>query len=349
MMKTLLIIVFGLLLFSTSCNKTKSDNNPTAPEDLPESGEYYVDIYDPDQACNGTTLLTDGHNENNLKVVEVDMDGEIVWEFNVPQAWINGTAVGFEAELLANGNILMVLSQSGIYEIDRNGNTVWEHLDPKCSHDADRLQNGNTIFVYGNHDTVNDPSIKEVDTDGNLVWQWKAVDHYNTPPYNTVDYQGWCHANAVTRLQNGNTLISIRNFDMTIEVNPQGTPVWEFQWQDLYPATDFPAFYPHEPEIHPDNTLLVCLQIESPYELVEINRGTGNVVWEYDRENIRTCRDGDRLPNGNVLVVGVKTDINESVLFEVTPEKEVVWQLRLYDTPVDRRPGHFYKAQRICQ
>lgn len=175
------------------------------------------------------------------------------------------------------------------------------------------------------------------------------VDHYNESPYTEVDYQGWTHTNAVTRMGNGNTLISIRNFDMTVEVDPQGIPVWEFQWQDLYTATTFPSFHPHEPEIHADNTLLVCLQNESPYEVVEINRTTGNVVWEYHRDHFRTCRDADHLLNGNVLVVGVMTDMDESVIYEVNPDKEIVWQLRLYETSVGQRPGHFYKAQRICQ
>ena len=343
------MLALGLLFFSIGCDKNAEDESPTAPEALPEPGDYYVDIYDSTKTCQGTTLFTDGHDSNTMKVVETDMVGNIIWEFVIPQSWLNPPIVGFDAELLSNGNILIVLSRSGLYDIDRSGNTVWQVLDPDCSHDADRLTNGNTIYVFGNHDTKKDSCVKEVDTQGNLVWSWKAMDHYNESPYTEVDYQGWAHTNAVTRMGNGNTLISIRNFDMTVEVDPQGTPVWEFQWQDLYTATTFPSFHPHEPEIHADNTLLVCLQNESPYEVVEINRTTGNVVWEYHRDHFRTCRDADHLPNGNVLIVGVMTDMDESVIYEVTPDKEIVWQLRLYETSVGQRPGHFYKAQRICQ
>ena len=341
------ILALGIALYGIGCDE--DNGGPTQTDDGPEVGSYYVDINDASQTCQGTTLFTDSHEENNPRVVEVDMSGNVVWEFSIPPSWIQGNLVGFDAELLENGNILLVLSTSGIYEIDRDGNTIWQYLDPDCSHDADRLDNGNTIFVFGNHDVKADTCVKEVDAAGNLIWSWKAFDHYNSSPYSEVSYQGWVHNNAVTRLGNGNTMISPRNFDMTIIVDSLGTPVWEYKWQDLYTnATTFPAFYPHEPEIHFDGTLIVCLQVQTPYQVVEINQQTGNVVWEYYRENFRTCRDADRLPNGNVLVVGVMTDTNESIMFEVTPAKEIVWQLRLYQVPVNQAPGYFFKAQRIC-
>jgi len=344
------LLPFITICLLAGCGKNDENSSPTAPEDQPEVGSYYVDIHDSEQTCEGTTLFTDSHDSENIRVVEVDMNGEVVWEFTVPSDWINGNLVGFETELLENGNILLVMSRSGIYEIDRDGNLVWLHQDPDCSHDADRLANGNTIYVFGNHDEKGDPCVKEVDAQGHQVWSWVPYDYYYTAPYNEVDYQGWVHCNGVTRLDNGNTLLSPRNFDMTLIVNPQGTPVWEYKWQDLYTnATEFPAFFPHDPEIHPDGTLLVCLQVQSPYQVVEINQSTGEVNWEYYRENFRTCRDADRLPNGNVLVVGVMTDTNESVIFEVTPDKEIVWQLRLYQIPVGQAPGHFFKAQRIVQ
>jgi hypothetical protein len=64
---------------------------------------------------------------------------------------------------------------------------------------------------------------------------------------------------------------------------------------------------------------------------------------------LRTARDGDRLPNGNTLIVGVLQGEEESVIFEVTPEGEIVWQLKLADVPAWRKSGWFYKAERISQ
>ena len=341
------MILFVVIICTMGCQKSEKES-PTEPDNSPAAGDYYVDVYDSSRVFQGTTLFTDSHDPENMRVVEVDMAGAVIWEFTVPQNWLIQPVVGFDAELLPNGNILLVLSNTGLFEIDRNGTVVWQHLDPRCSHDADRLNNGNTLYIFGNSDVKSDSCVKEVDANGNVVWSWKAFNYYNESPYNEISYQGWCHANAVTRMGNGHTLISIRNFDMTVEVDAAGNPVWEFHWQDLYPATTLPAFYPHEPEIHSDNTLMVCLQVESPYQVVEIDKGTGEVKWEYHRDNFRTCRDADGLPNGNVLIVGVMTDWNESVIYEVTQDKEIVWELRLYDIPVDRQPGHFFKAQRIA-
>ena len=80
---------------------------------------------------------------------------------------------------------------------------------------------------------------------------------------------------------------------------------------------------------------------------VEIDRSTGTIVWQYARDGLRTTRDADRLPNGNTLIVGVLSTTGDSVIFEVTPEGEVVWQLKVKDTPTGTRPGWFYKAERI--
>ncbi len=315
-----------------------------------KKGKLAVDVYYPDRACNGTTLFADVHDRQNPRIVEVDMEGKVVWEYVIPQHLRQHTQPGLDVETPANGNVLFVLPGNGVYEIDRDGEIVWPYLDAKISHDADRLPNGNTLYVYGDNDRVDDAHAKEVDPSGNLVWSWSAGEDFNVEPYRAIDRQGWTHANAVTRLANGNTLVNLRNFDLTVEVNPEGDVVWSFYWKtlfDLIPARG--TYDPHEPEILPDDRLLVCLQWDTPYQVVEIDRESGQLLWAYHRDGLRTARDGDRLPNGNTLIVGVLQGKEESVIFEVTPEGEIVWQLKLADVPAWRKPGWFYKAQRICR
>jgi iron complex transport system substrate-binding protein len=68
---------------------------------------------------------------------------------------------------------------------------------------------------------MNDPQVKEVSAKGEIVWSWYARDHFYRLPFKDVYEEGWTHTNSATRLSNGDTLISLRNFNLTVEVNVQ--------------------------------------------------------------------------------------------------------------------------------
>ena len=91
----------------------------------------FVDIYDPGKAYNGTTLLPDHYDRQNTRVIEVDMQGTIVWEYVLPEHLRRYTNPGFDAELLPSGNILILLPKKGLCEISRSGDIVWSHWDGK--------------------------------------------------------------------------------------------------------------------------------------------------------------------------------------------------------------------------
>ena len=341
---TMTICTMNFLLILACNNDTGVNNEPT--KEL-QAGDLYVDIYNSEKAYDGTTLFADLHDTQNPRIIEINMLAEIVWEYKIPDHLKEYNQPGMDVELLSNDNILFVLPRNGVYEIDRDGTVIWSHLDEKISHDADRLSNGNTIYVFGAGDEFDDAQVKEVNPQGDVVWSWYAKNHYNSEPYTSYTREGWIHTNAVTRLANGNTILSLRNFSLTIEINPHGEIVWEFDWINLYPTTNPLGHDPHEPEIQSNNHLLICLQRDAPCQVVELNRNTGLPEWEYHRDYLRTSRDSDRLPNGNTLIVGVLEDTNDSVVFEVTSDGEIVWQLKVKDTPAVNTPGWFYKAQRI--
>ncbi len=345
---------FCFLVFScsmsTTCNTdtlSSDGENGTAGDYVREAdveqGDIYVAVYDSEKTCEGTTFLPDLHDSQRPRIVEVNMRGEVVWEYVIPDDLKQYHNPGLDVEVLSSGNILFVLPRNGVYEIDRSGTVVWSYLDPKVSHDADRLSNGNTLIVWGGGDAKEDAQAKEVTPAGEIEWAWYAKDEYDVAPYADIDDEGWTHANAVTRLSNGNTLVSLRNFNLTVEVNPGGDVVWSFDWSTLG-GDD-----PHEPEILSDDHLLICLQHETPHQVVEIDRSTGEVVWQYYLQGLRTARDSDRLPNGNTLIQAVQMPGDDSIVMEVTSAGEIVWQLNLKDSPAEGSPGWFYKAQRVCQ
>ncbi|MDH5695192.1 MAG: aryl-sulfate sulfotransferase [Dehalococcoidia bacterium] len=317
---------------------TPSSPTPT-PTPMPRGTvdpDIHVDIYQPDMVWDGTTLLADNHNLDRPRIIEVNMLGEIIWEYQVPQNLRQYTNPGFDTEWLPNDNILFVLPGNGVYEIERDGNTVWSYLDNKVSHDADRLPNGNTLVVYGHEDKISDAQVKEINPEGEIVWAWYAKDHFNKSPYKDIYNQGWTHTNAASRLPNGNTLISLRNFNFVVEVDPQGTVV-KIIGEGIFN-------YQHDPEMLPSGNILSATHTSD--HAVEIDSKTGEVVWRLaaQEQGMWRVRDADRLPNGNTLV----TDATK--IAEVTPEREIVWLLKVEGVTYEKedwpRRG-FYKAQRI--
>jgi hypothetical protein len=77
-MKRLLCIIFSLL-FISACGGNGGGEEST-------QATFTVEVYDSDKACNGTTLFTDCHDSDNPRVIEVNMDGEIVWELRLKNA-----------------------------------------------------------------------------------------------------------------------------------------------------------------------------------------------------------------------------------------------------------------------
>lgn len=304
----------------------------------PEQPEGYadpniaVDIYDPEKAYNGTTLIPLNYDPRNRRIIEVNMLGEIVWEYLVPEKGLT------EAELLSNNNVLYTVGGHGIYEIDRDGNIVWSYLTGRVDHDADRLPNGNTIFVCANDTKKSDAQVTEINSEGQVVWQWYARDYFDKPPYsNIISPEGdWTHTNAVSRLTNGNTLISLRNFDLVAEVDPQGSVFRNIGEGVLLQV--------HDPVMLPNGNILAASQDKPEERAKEIDPETDEVVWQSlgFREESWPVRDTNRLPNGNTLI----TSSNKIV--EVTTDNEIVWQLRLKDVTFMPASG-FYKADRICR
>jgi len=311
--------------------------------------ELHVDVCQPDKVWAGTTLLPDNHNLQRPRIIEVNMLGEIIWEYIVPENLRlvpdMGLNPGFDVELLSNNNILFVSPGRGIYEIDRKGNIIWQYSTAKISHDADRLPNGNTIFVFGDEDQKSDAQVTEINPKGEVVWNWYARDHFDKSPYKDIYDQGWTHTNAVTRLTNGNTLISLRNFKSVVEVDPQGAVV-RIIGEGILGSV-------HDPQILANGNLLATIVRAGEIgkapcvRAVEIELQTGEIVWQFEaapRWTLPPVRDANRLPNGNTLVTG------SSAIVETSPQGGIVWVLKLQGVTLTRGEESargFYKAERI--
>ncbi len=338
----ILLLLLIILSFCVGCSvdgtEIHIDNN------------LYMKIYNPELVQNGTTIFYDHYDENNPRILEVSMSGEILLDLKLEGPFAEYTNPGGNVELLDNGNLLLMAPRYGVFEMTREGEVVWEYYDAKVSHDADKLDNGNVLIVYGAHDTVRDPQIKEVNLDGEIVWEWYAKDHL-LPEYEGVFCDGWTHANAVHRFKNGNTAISLRNFNFVAELDKDGNIINRIGKGVVFSNHD-PEFLEDERHMLVASQFPLSCYAETSNDFIaalEIDMDTDEIIWSYDKgdwqnSKIQLSRDVNRLPNGNTLIIGT------TKVIEVSPENEIVWELYVDDPGFDKSKASangFFKVERI--
>lgn len=169
----------------------------------------------------GHVLITDQSNE---RIIEVNLDKQIVWQYGTTGVSGNGTNQLFNpncAELLENGHILICDENNNrAIEVTHTmpSTIVWQYGsgDPNVNDPvsgvafASRLENGHTLITDSNH-----ARIVEIDRDKNVVWEYFT----NTDPNsNQRGGTGPLPTRAV-RLRNGDTLISDQYNHRVIEVD----------------------------------------------------------------------------------------------------------------------------------
>ena len=113
---------------------------------------YGVTINEPDKACKGYTYFDPYYEQNRAYLM--DMDGNIVHYWDLPGMFADWT------ELLPNGHVLAPVRKNWkegpkfpgfcaatIYELDWDGNIVWQYEDDFQHHAIKRLPSGNTLIL----------------------------------------------------------------------------------------------------------------------------------------------------------------------------------------------------------
>ena len=314
--------------------------------------KHGVTHYDTSKATPGYTLYSRNMSKN---VWLIDMEGEVVHEWGT-----TGGTTNFNY-LRPNGNLFVIeripegpkveSGKSGrMREYDWDGNVVWEHIDDHQHHDARRLENGNAVYIAwyeftdeeaakvkgGTPGTEIDgkiygEAIREVDTEGNLVWEFvnngpEFLDKYEIKGLAPREEYG--HANTISPMANGDYLVSYRVFNLIVIIDRQtGKLIWEFQNDTLGGQ--------HDCQELPNGNILVFANGHNTQggapnfsQIWEIDRESKEIVWRYYSKNnplnfysphISGCQ---RLSSGNTLIC----EGGKGCLFEVTPEGEVVWE-----------------------
>lgn len=307
--------------------------------------------HDVDRATPGYTLYSP---LGQKMTVLVDMAGEVV------HRWDRPTIPGNYAYLQSNGNLLaagrsdegpqMAAKGGLIQEFDWDGNIVWEYVDHYQHHDFRRLPNDNLIYfgwevlseaaaarVQGGLADHDDDAeiwgdyIREVDRDGNTVWEWHAETDQEIEKYPICPIchrNEFAHGNTVTVTASGDVMASWRHNHLIAVIDRQTK---KFKWE----MCDMSRLgHQHDfQELENGNYMVFAnrdhTDVHGPRtgsRVLEIDPATKETVWEYRGDpshtffspHISGCQ---RLASGNTLICeGIWGRV-----FETTPEGEVVW------------------------
>lgn len=217
-------------------------------------------------------------------------------------------------------------------EVNPYGKVIWQYEDPYHHHDALWMDNGNLLYTAAVYDkntkTVQDV-VKEVNREGEVIWEWKASDWLDSERFKKHECfsdDHWPMINGLNVTQDGNVLMSLRTTSGIICVDKKfKTILW---------TLEYPLVAQQHCPIELNNGNILCfdngnLRPNSIHHsrIVEYNPKTKELVWSYVDPMPPAffspyMGSVQRTWNGNTFIC-------ESAfgrLFEVTPEGETVWE-----------------------
>ncbi len=266
-----------------------------------------------------------GLNGQSAACMELDWDGNVVWEYRDP--WLH-----HDYQRLANGNTLLVR---------------WESIPKRL---AARVRGGynedgdDATHMLGDH-------VFEVDAAGRKVRSWKSWRHFDTASevICPLDHRlEWSHCNSVAESPQGNWLLSFRRISLVCEVAPDsGEILWRWTGE---------TSHQHDAHYTPAGTITVFDNgvhrrgIEYS-RVLEVSADSREILWQYADDppfSFYTLMGGSaqRLPNGNTLVC----ETSKGQFFEVTPDRKVVWDyinpMFIYNPRLGGRMNMVFRARR---
>lgn len=259
----------------------------------------------------------------------VNAEGKTVWSYprNTRDGW-----------MLSNGHLLLVITKSaeypsgGVVEVDREGKTYFEYKGTQNEVDTVQPLPKNRIMLT---ESGPKPRILEMDRSGKILAEI---------PLKCQSENHHMQTRMARKLKNGNYLVPHAFDKMVREYAPDGKVVWEVQ------TPNWPFSVLRKPN---GNTVISCTRGNL---VMEVDKA-GKTVWELTNNDlpgspIRDACGAQLLSNGNIVVTSYGANDPAAVkLFEVTPDKKMVWTLYtgrdhgLHEFHILDEEGNFLKKE----
>ncbi|MFB6140678.1 MAG: aryl-sulfate sulfotransferase [Halosimplex sp.] len=313
-------------------------------------GHVLVDPAEHD-AANLTVVATQGFyaSDEQAELVAFDRAGDVAYYdddyrvyFDVdPVADRRYTVEYLAAKHLDGADCSNVSTERCTYNVFKRVNlttgaerTIYGEVTPRIYsarwHDVDRLNDTHVVVADILHDSVR---VVNATTD-ETVWEWNASAYFDPDVGGAAG--DWTHINDVEALPDGRFMVSVRNMDRVVFVEP-GSGV-DANWT-LGSENDYDVLYEqHNPDYIPPSRGGPAVTVADSennrvleYQRVDPETGEPTTAadgewrrsWGWRDSRLQWPRDADRLPGGNTLVV----DTHGDRVAEVAPDGSVAWSV----------------------
>ena len=246
--------------------------------------------------------------------------GKVVWQYSIPMRTATGAIQEFDdVTMLSNGNIVYAcMSGAGIITPEKN--IIWQYVCAPGTetHSCQPIGKDSVLMVLNG--SVGKVLIFNTETN-------KLLKEIVIPTASTNSHGQFRH---VRWTKNKTIMVGLFAEKKVVEFDLDGKEVWSVDATSAWSAI----------RLHNGNTLISG---DGMGYTREVNP-KGETVWEFTRADapftIGNTQTANRLANGNTVICNWIAGNNKTEewagtvqVFEVTPDKKIVWALSEWDNP----------------
>jgi hypothetical protein len=313
-----------------------------------------VTVHRATHAYQGLNFFSSGHAP---EAILMDMDGTVLhrWRHDFldiwpdyPKDWLH-TGAGFwrRAYLYENGDILAIFEGMGIIKLDKDSKLIWAspvkaHHDLQVMPDGDiyvLTRQGHVVPRVDPEQPILEDFVSILDADGHEKKRVSVLESFERSEFNhywnadQVRLGDLFHTNSVNvldgRIADAHPVFARGNV-LTSMLMPDTIAVLDLEEEKIVWAWKGAFKKQHDPKILENGRLLLFDNrgADGRSRVLELDLANPDrVAWQYGGSEETplfsfTCGAAERLPNGNTLI----TESDGGRAFEVTPQKEIVWE-----------------------